>query len=143
MTTAEEKAATRRATAFQELDKVAGKMLAEMVATIQADFCVPLPPSEGGGWKAAGVMLHLAPNQLSELVAANALKVKQLEILVNVLLNLLLELRAGEPLPEGVTALQQFLDRCTEDAEANFKMLNRALLSQGQVREHGGIIRPS
>lgn len=134
-TSSEDKAQVVRDNAFKDLTAISAKLLAPALALVPAVVQAKNAKDE---YVDVRIVLQADPGGLSELISGLAQKVKLLEIIINELVTLL-------ALDESANALdlKEFMARCTDAAEGNAKMLQRALLSQGQVREHAGIIKPS
>ena len=131
MSAAEERAQVNRDNAFMDLAKIANKISGPMLATLE----MTLLAHDLAGPKPVKVVLHYAPVQVSEMLASFSHIIKQQQIVLNVLLNMLLE--------KNVLGVEEYMDRCAKDAEATTKLMTRGLLSQGQGGGLSGILRPS
>ena len=80
------------------------------------------------------IMLHANPGNLSQALGQLILQVKQLEVAVNTLVDLIFA-------PDAPQTAEEFLKRQAACAETMTSMIRRSLLSQGAQRP--GIIKPS
>jgi hypothetical protein len=137
--TPEERAAgVYRDNAFRDLSNAMNRIAGPMLGTSVGQFLVPGKPGEPPS--AQTVMLHYAPNQLSDIVRQMQHAQKQMEIAVNVAIDQLTR--------RGHLNMVEFLRECGAVALRTESIMRRALLAQGTKDantppglEPGGILR--
>lgn len=127
LTGAEEKAQVRRDNAFRELAITVNKIQAPMLNTGIMELLSRTPTGD----LPVKVVVHIQPASVSEMVGQLMHKEKQLEIALNVLTTMILE--------KNLVNLEEFMNRCAQDAENTSKLMMRGLLSQTPAA--GSIIR--
>jgi hypothetical protein len=116
-----------RDNALRELNLVAGKLLAPTLAVAQVQMQI-----------GQNIVVAANPANYAEALGTLMMQVKQIEIAVNTLVEILFAV--GEKPP--VTAAE-YIKRQTASVKATAKMMQRGLLSQGADRPGPRILKPS
>jgi hypothetical protein len=129
VTAAEQAAIARRTNAFNELGALQNQGMGAVLALLKVELPAGLPSG-------AQFFLQANPAGYGETIASLTVQFKQLSVVVDVLIDLLMK-------GEAVT-LERFMTLCAQSAERNASLLRRAMLSQGvQQAANAGIVKPS
>jgi len=134
LSAAEKRANAARINAFQALAKVLGQILQPVVSVVEV-------PLEGN----RKILLSTCPAELAQIVAQQQLQLRQLEINLQCIVDMLLQSALlvagpdGAPVRSNIT-MEQFWLLCAQSAEKLADTMQRGLLSQGAVRPASGIV---
>jgi hypothetical protein len=146
---AEKRALAARTNAFIAMGKAIQTILAQNLAL------TTIPP---GALEKAALVVPLAPTAMMETIGTMQMTVKQLEISLGTLVDMLLEEahvcavadqraeaddKAPPMLAPSILTRENYLNRCAQSAEKTASLMTRGILSQGQQADPHKLIRPS
>ena len=146
---AEKRALAARSNAYTEMAKAVQQVLNTNLAL------TTIPP---GALDKAALVVPLAPAAMMELIAGLQHSVKQLEVSLSVLADMLLEEahvcavtdpraqpddKAPPMLAPSKLTLENYMNRCAKAAERTASIITRGILSQGAQQDPHKVIRPT